>query len=92
MGSDELAGRAHLQPGVRVVGVVVLEPGREQLEGSGGVRQRGDLDVVALERADEGLGDAIALRARHRRKIGLEAELAGEDAGVLGGVGRAVVS
>ena len=53
LGGDELARRAHLQPGVRVVGVVVLEPRREQLEGSGGVRQRRDLDVVALQRADE---------------------------------------
>ena len=51
MSGDELAGRAHLEPGVGVVGVVVLEPGWEQCEDDLGAGERGDLDVVALQGA-----------------------------------------
>jgi len=86
LGLDELARRAHFEPGVGVVVVVVVEPGADQSEDRGGVRQGRDLDVVALEGVDEGLGDAIALWAPDGREAGLEAELASEDAGILGGV------
>ena len=72
--------------------VVVLEPDGEQSEGDLGAGERSDLDVVALQRADEGLGDAVALGALHGCEAELEAELTGEDASVLGRVGRAVVA
>ena len=60
MGRDELAWRAHLEPGVWVVGVVVLEPSGEQRERGDGVRQGRDLDVVPFQGLDEGLGHAVA--------------------------------
>ena len=91
MSCDELAGRAHFQPSVRVVVVVVLNSASDQSKNSLGVRQQRHLDVVALQRLHEGLGDAIALRALDRREAGLQAKLAGEDLGVLRDVGRAII-
>ena len=73
------------------MGVVVLEPVGEQREGGDRIRQRCDMDVVALQRFHESLRDAIALRALHRRVAGLQAKLAGEDLGVLRDVGRAII-
>ena len=45
-----LAGRAHLQPRVRVIVVVVLDPASDQSQNGLGIWQRRDVDAVALER------------------------------------------
>ena len=47
-------------------GVVVLHPTIDQLESCGGIRDRVDPDVIALEGLHEGFGHAIALRAFDR--------------------------
>jgi hypothetical protein len=46
-----------------VNGVVVLHPAIDESKGCGGIRDRADPDVVALEGLHEGLGHAVALRA-----------------------------
>jgi hypothetical protein len=61
--SDELTRRAHAQAGVGMDGVVILEPGGPLLEDGDGVRPRLHAGIVALERFDEGLADAVALGA-----------------------------
>jgi len=48
---------------MRSPSVVVLEPAAELREHRLGVAELGPLDVIALERPDEGLGQAVALRA-----------------------------
>ncbi len=63
MGCDELVWRAHAELGVRVVDVVVFEPGADRREGREGVGDGSDAHVVALEGVDERLRDAVALRA-----------------------------
>jgi hypothetical protein len=45
----ELDGRAHDQRGMRMDGVVVVDPGGDELENGSGVGQRDDADAVALE-------------------------------------------
>ena len=46
-----------------VNGVVVLEPDRQRVDDSSSVRKGRDANIVALDRAHEGLGHAIGLRA-----------------------------
>ena len=87
-----------------MVFIVVVEPPGNQSEDSDGVWQRRLVHVVALERIHEGRATvchrfeddgeryAIALRALYRCVTGLQAELPGEDAGILGDVGGAVVA
>ena len=43
--------------------VVVVDPARELGEDGLGIAELGAVDVVALERVDEGLGEPVALRA-----------------------------
>jgi hypothetical protein len=74
-----------------VVVVVVGEPPVELPEHRDGVRQRVDAHVVAFDRPDQGLGEAVALGTGNRREAGLRAQRAGEVAGLPGGVGAAVV-
>lgn len=76
---------------MRMVVVVVLEPSGDLAECLGGARQGVDADIVALEGLDEGLADAVALRAGDRSKIGHQAQLGGKAARRQGGVGRSVV-
>ena len=60
---------------MRMVLVVVVEPSGELAEYRGGVGQRVHAQVVALEGLHEGLAQAVALRARHRREARHEVEL-----------------
>lgn len=48
---------------MRRLAVVVLDPARELGEHGFGITQLGAVDVVALERVDEDLGEPVALRA-----------------------------
>ena len=74
----ELPGRAHAEPAVGVVVVVVGEPPVELSEHRDGVRQRVDANVVALERPDQGLGEAVALGTSDRGEAGLQAQRTGK--------------
>src|SRR5687767_11379230 len=76
---------------MRMVLVVVVEPSGDLVKRLGGVGHGADAEVVALQSLHEGLAHAVALWARHRREAGNEIELRGEDAGLAGGVDRAVV-
>lgn len=49
------------------------------------------MDVVALERVHKALGHPVDLRTLNRDEAGLQAELLGDGALLLGGIGRAVV-
>lgn len=60
---DDRAGRAHLQPRVRAVPVLVLDPASGQAEDGLGIRQRRHMDVVALQCFHKSLGHAVVLRA-----------------------------
>ncbi len=53
--------------------VVILEPPGDLVESVGGTRQGCHADMVALEGPDEGLRDAVALRAGDRREAGQQA-------------------
>lgn len=57
-----------------------------------GVGPGAHTDVVALEGSDERLGHAVGLRAADRRRERHQADVAGEGAGVAGGVAAAVVA
>src|SRR5579862_5799451 len=75
-------------PGIKHL---VAEPGRQAIENGASVWQRRDADVVALERAHEGFGHSVGLRALDGRGDWLEAEVAREAPCVPGDVSRAVV-
>jgi hypothetical protein len=49
------------------------------------------MHVIPFQGVHEGFRDPIALRALHRREAGFQAEPAGEDAGLPGGVIPAVI-
>ena len=76
---------------MRVVLVVVVEPSGDLPEHRSSVRQRVYASVVALEGFDEGFGDAVGLRALHRREAWHQAEGGGEVARLPGGVRTAIV-
>ena len=63
MGASELAGRAHPEPGMRMVVVVVVEPSGDLVKRGPGVRHGADAQVVALQGLHEGFAHAIALGA-----------------------------
>ena len=69
-----------------MVVVVVLEPPGDQSEDCDGVRQRRDVDVVALQRFHERLRYLVALGALQGRVAWRQAELASEDARLPGDV------
>ncbi len=71
--------------------VVVVEPSGDPVKRGLGIRHGADAEVIALEGLREGLAHADALGARDRREARDEVELGGEDAGIVGGVDRAVV-
>ena len=75
-----------------VVVVVVGEPPVELAEHRDGVRQRVDANVVAFERPDQGLREAVALRAGDRGEARLQTQSTGKVAGILGRVGAAMVA
>jgi hypothetical protein len=87
----EIAERAKSERLVRMMLVVMLEPGIELAEDGVGVGPRLHSCVVALEAFDEGLGHAVALRAFDRRCSRYQLDLSGEGSGLLSGVGRAVI-
>ena len=74
-----------------VVVVVVLDPSGKRCQRSGSIRQRRDADVIALEGMNEGLRDAVGLRAADGREAGFEAQLPGKGACFASGIGRAVI-
>lgn len=61
MSTDELARRAHAEPPVGMVFVVVGDPRAQAGEHGIIVRARLDMGVVALERLHECSADAVAL-------------------------------
>ncbi len=69
LGTDELARRAHAEPPVGMIFVVVGDPRAQAGEHGFGVRARLDMGVVTLERLHECLADAVALGA-HGRETG----------------------
>lgn len=76
---------------MRVDGIVVVEPAGQLVEDCSGVGLFGDADVVALHGAHERLGHAVGLRAFDGCCARPEVDLAGEAAGLLGGVAAAVI-
>jgi hypothetical protein len=76
---------------VRVNLVGVVEPTRQLIDDSAGVGFVADAGVVSLQRPCERLGHAFRLRAFDRGGAWHEADVAGEPAGVVGGVAAAVV-
>jgi hypothetical protein len=76
---------------VGVVFVVVFNLGREQCQGVPGIRQRRDVNIVALEGVHEGFRYAVALWAFDRCKAGFQPDLPGEDACFAGGIGGAII-
>src|SRR5215467_4763409 len=87
----ELARRAVAERLVRMHRVVVLEPTVELAQYTGGIGARADLRVVALESLHKSFGHAIGLWAFDWRRARHQADLAGQLAGLAGGVWRAVV-
>jgi hypothetical protein len=71
--------------------VVVGQPSAQLLDDGLGIWPGADADGVALERADEGFGHAVGLRAADGRRARHQADVAGEGAGVAGGVAATVV-
>ena len=76
---------------MRVNRIVVLEPARQLVEHRTGGGPGVYSGVVALQRADERFGHAVRLRAFDRRGAGRETDVAGEPAGIVGGVTAAIV-
>jgi hypothetical protein len=63
---------------VRRLGVVVVEPATELGQDGLGIPQVSAVHVVALERPDEGLSQAVALGAVCRRRDRYQADLLAE--------------
>ena len=89
--AKELSGREERQAGVWVDLIVILEPGGKRAEGGLGVGEDGKTSIVALERFDEGLGNAVRLGRARRGEAVLEPECGGGVEGVAGDIGAAVV-
>lgn len=71
--------------------IVVIEPAGKLVDDGLGIGSRVDAGVVALQRSDERLGHAIALRAFDRRSARCQADDAGEASGVESGVAAAII-
>ena len=69
----------------------MLEPERQLSDDGFSIRGGIDRDVIALEGFDERLGRADRLRAAHRRRARLNADVAQQGCGVLGDEAGAVV-
>src|ERR1700680_1722096 len=72
-------------------GIVVLHPDVNESKGGSGIRDRADLDVVALEGFDERFGHTVALRAFDRREARDQVERQGDLDGLVSREDRAVV-
>ena len=71
--------------------VEVLERGRQLCQHGSGIAEIHPTDVVALERVDEALGHAFALRTAHRCVDRRQSERPGDAPSLVGDVGAAVV-
>lgn len=89
---DDLAGRAHSQPEVRLVFVVVFEQAHNQSESSLRIWQPRFLVAVTLERFHADLKGTLAVRTQYRRKAGLQTQLAAEDLCVHRDVSRLIAT
>jgi hypothetical protein len=76
---------------MRVIFVVVVDPGRELLQDGRSIRARLDARVVAFQGRQECLADAVALRTSDWRETGHEGQSGGEVQPFVGGVGLVVV-
>src|SRR5215469_17960730 len=76
---------------MRVHCVVVLHPTIDQLQSCGGIRDRVDPDIIALEGFHEGFGHAVTLRTFDRGEARDQVERQGNLDGLVGGEDRAVV-
>ena len=70
LSTDELARRAHAEPTMGMVFVVVGDPGADPRQDGVGVGLGLDAGIVALERLHERLAHPVALGRAHRRKAG----------------------
>jgi len=71
--------------------IVVLHPAINEGEGSSGVRDRADANVIALEGLHESLGHAVTLRAFDRREARHQVERQGDLDSPMSREDRAVV-
>lgn len=69
---------------------MMVEPERQLRHDGLGVRYGVHRDVIALEGFDEGVGHAVRLRAAHRRRAWLHADLTEQGCGVPGDEAGAV--
>jgi len=74
-----------------MVVVVVLEPPRKLRQDRLCIGAIMNVNIISLERFDEGLGHAVRLRRLHRREAGNEADRLGEGDGVVGAVTATVI-
>ena len=76
---------------MRVYLVKVLARRRQLCQHGSCIAEIHPTDVVALERVDEALGHAVALRTAHRRVDRRQAERPSDTPSLVGNVGAAVV-
>jgi len=76
---------------MRVKIVVMIEPEGQLCDDGFGIRSWVYRDVIALECFDKGLRHPVRLRAAHRRRARLHADVAEQGFGVLGDEAGAVV-
>lgn len=91
LSTDELARRAHAEPTMGLVFVVVGDPGADPRQDRVGVGPGLDAGIVALERLHERLAHPVALGRAYRREAGHEVQGCREGQRLGGRKGRAVV-
>lgn len=72
--------------------IEVLERRRQLAYYAGSIAQIHAAEVIAAKRIDEAFGHAVALRAAHRYRVGLESQLAGHLARLSGNVSTTVIT
>jgi hypothetical protein len=70
---------------------IVGEPKRQLAHDGLGIRSRADADIIALDRADEGFGHSVALRAFKGRRSRLEPDVMSEASCIAGDVAASIV-
>ena len=75
MAANELPWRLHLQPLVRVIFIVILEPLIKLCHDRFCIGSIMNINIIPLEGFDEGLGHAVGFRASYRGKTTDEAHI-----------------
>src|SRR4051794_1920795 len=89
--ADKLPRGSELQAGVRVDLAIIFDPIGEHCKDCVGIMQDVEASVIALERFDEALRDAVAFGAADRCEEQGQAESARDVGSVLGDVGTSVI-